>query len=131
MLDHGPMKIVSVLSLVAVLGLVTVCVAGDENHEIIEKVMKNGLKGDDSPAAKVIDGVATDEEIKSLAELIGTMKGTEPPKGDQADYTKKVDALIAAINAIAGGDKSNKAIDAFDEASNCKACHSDHKPKKE
>jgi hypothetical protein len=117
------------LSLLVVFG-VTAAVVADENHEIIEKVMKEGMKGDDSPASKVIDGAASDEEINSLASLIGTMKGTEAPKGDQADYTKKVYALIAAIDTIAGGDKSPKAVEAFDEASNCKSCHTDHKPKK-
>lgn len=100
----------------------------DDNHEIIEKVMKEGLKGETSPGKKLIEGTATDAEIKTLAELIGTLKGTKAPRGAQAAYDKKVDALIAAINTIAGGDKSDKAIGAFKKAQNCKSCHNDHKP---
>lgn len=125
------MKRVIALTLLAVFGLASAFAAGDENHEIIEKVMKNGLKGEESPAAKVIEGAATDAEIKSLAELIGTLKGTKAPVGEQDSYDEKVTTLIAAINAIAGGDKSETAVKAFEEAQNCKPCHTLHKPKKE
>ncbi|MDF1823350.1 MAG: hypothetical protein P1U68_01840 [Verrucomicrobiales bacterium] len=103
----------------------------DENHEIIEKVMKEGLKGDDSPLAKILEESATEEEVTSLASLIKTMEGTEAPVGDQDAYDDKVAELIAAIDAIAGGDMSGPAIDRLDSASNCKGCHSDHKPKKD
>ncbi|MAS92678.1 MAG: hypothetical protein CMO55_05720 [Verrucomicrobiales bacterium] len=103
----------------------------DENHEIIEKVMKEGLKGDDCPLAKVLDGKATEEETKDLNELIKTMEGTKAPVGDQDAYDEKVAELIAAMDAIAGGDTSTPALDRLDEASNCKACHKDHKPKKD
>lgn len=116
-------------ALVSCLGLV-VSVSGDENHEIIEKVMKDGLKGKDSPLAKVLDEEASGEEIKSLAELIQTMKGTKAPVGDQSAYDKKVEEMIAAMDAVAGGDKGPKALERLDNATNCKACHSDHKPKK-
>lgn len=125
------MKSTIALTLLAVFGLASAFAADDENHEIIEKVMKNGLKGDESPAAKVVEGSASDADIKSLAELIGTLKGTKAPVGEQADYEKKVTALIAAIDAIAGGDKSETAVKAFEEAHSCKPCHSVHKPKKE
>jgi hypothetical protein len=104
------------------------CMA-DENHEIIEKVMKKGMKGDESPLAKVLDGKASAEETTSLATLIQTMKGTKAPVGEQSDYDKKVEELIAAMDAVAGGDKEEKAITRLDDASNCKACHSKHKPK--
>jgi hypothetical protein len=104
------------------------CMA-DENHEIIEKVMKKGMKGDESPLAKVLDGKASAEETTSLATLIQTMKGTKAPVGEHSDYDKKVEELIAAMDAVAGGDKEEKAITRLDDASNCKACHSKHKPK--
>ncbi len=101
----------------------------DENHEIIEKVMKEGMKGDESPLSKVVDGKATDEETKALATLINTMKGTKAPVGDQSKYDAKVAELIAAIDAVAGGAKDAPAIERLDNAANCKACHTDHKPK--
>jgi len=117
---------------IAILSLFTaaaVC-AEDANHEIIEKVMKEGMKGDDSPHAKVVAGTATPEETKKLADLIHTLTGTKAPVGDQAEYDKKVAALVAGIDAIQGGNKSPEAIAAYKEAGNCKSCHTSHKPKK-
>ncbi len=101
-----------------------------DDHETIGKVMKEGFKGDTSPIAKVLDGNATDEETKSLAELVQLMKGTKAPVGEQAAYEEKIVELIAAMDAVAGGDKGETAIGRLEKAQNCKACHSDHKPKK-
>lgn len=112
------------------LSLVLVAYA-DENHEIIEKVMKEGLKGKESPLAKVLDEKASEKEKKDLAKLIQTMKGTKAPVGDQSEYDEKVEELIAAMNAIAEGADSPAAFERLDNASNCKACHTPHKPKKE
>ncbi len=109
---------------------VSTAVIADENHEILEKVMEEGLKGDDSPLAKVLGGSASKKEITDLATLIKTMHGTKAPKGDQAAYDEKVAELIAAMDAVAGGDTGEKSIGRLDKASNCKACHTDHKPKK-
>ncbi len=102
----------------------------DENHEIIEKVMKEGLKGDESPLAKVLDEKASTKEKKDLAELIQTMKGTKAPVGEQSEYDEMVEELIAAMDAIAEGADSPAAINRLDTASDCKACHGPHKPKK-
>ncbi len=103
----------------------------DENHDIIEKVMKEGLKGDDSLMAKVLDKKATAEETKSLNDLVKTLEGTKPARGEQEAYDTKVKALIDALAKVAEGDTSDGALDALDEAQSCKACHSEHKPKKE
>ena len=94
------------------------------------RLMKEGLKGDDSPLAKVLDEKASKKEIGDLAKLIKTMDGTKAPVGDQDAYDEKVAELIAAMDAIAGGADTPDAFNRLDEASNCKACHSDHKPKK-
>jgi hypothetical protein len=115
------------LLLTAVLSLFTVAAFADD--ETIEKVMKQGMKGKTSPHANVIAGTATPEETKKLAEMIHTLTGTKAPVGDQADYDKKIAALVAGIDKIAGGDKSPAAIAAYKEAGNCKACHEAHKPK--
>ena len=123
------MKIITTL-LIGIFCLSIFAVHADENHEIIEKVMKEGLKGDDSPLAKVLDGKASKKETKDLAKLTATMKVTKAPAGDQGDYDKLVEELIAAMNAVAEGETSTDALDRLDNASNCKACHSDHKPKK-
>ena len=124
------MKFTRLFSIAAALVAVTSIALADENHEIIEKVMKEGLKGDDSPYAKAVEGELKGDDAKALAKLVGTMKGTKAPKGDQDAYDKKVAELIAAMDAVAGGDTSEKALGRLDEAGNCKACHTDHKPKK-
>ncbi len=98
------------------------------DDEVIEKVMKDGMKGDTSPINQVIKGSASGEQAKELAALIKTLHGTKAPKGEQADYEKKVGDLIAAIDAVAGGDTGDTAIGRLKTASNCKACHSEHRP---
>jgi len=103
--------------------------AEDANHEVIEKVMKEGMKGDSSLHAKVVGGTATAEETKKLTDLLHTMTGTKAPVGEQSDYEKKVAALVAGIDAIQGGNKSPEALAAYKQAGNCKSCHTAHKPK--
>jgi hypothetical protein len=117
------------LTAVAALFAFAAFAVADENHETIEKVMKEGMKGDSSPMAKVLDGAATAEETTALAALVKTMNGTKAPVGDQAGYDKKIAELIAAMDAVAGGDKGEAAIGRLEKAQNCKACHSEHKPK--
>lgn len=119
----------SLLFAVTALVLSASFAVADENHEIIENVMKKGMKGDDSPLAKVLDAKSSAEETAALATMIHTMKGTKAPLGEQSDYDKKVEELIAAMDAVAKGDTSEKSITRLDDASNCKACHSKHKPK--
>lgn len=111
-------------------GILFACtsVFADENSDIIIKAMEDGLKGKTSLIKKTLGGEASDDEIKKLAEIVATLKGTKSPVGDQADYEQKVAALIAAAEAVAGGDKSEAAMTALKDASNCKACHNEHKP---
>lgn len=125
------MKLSRILAAVLASFAAVTLAGADENHEIIEKVMKEGMKGDDSPMAKVIDGNSSATDNEALAKLIDTLKGTKAPRGDQAGFEKKVGELIAAMNAVAGGDTNAKALERLKEAANCKACHSEHKPKKE
>ncbi len=117
-----------IVSILAIFALGTF-IQADDNHEIIEKVMKEGMKGKTSPIAKTLEGKATDEEIKALSELIATLKGTKAPVGDQAAYDEKVTALIAAAGKVASAAKDADSIAALKKASNCKACHDAHKPK--
>lgn len=125
------MKLFTTFATAAALIAFSISTIADENHEIIEKVMKEGLKGDDSPMAKLLEGKLDEKETKSLFELVETMKGTKAPLGDQAKYEEKVTELIAALEAVARGKKDNAAIERLDKAQSCKACHTDHKPKKE
>ncbi len=112
----------------AIASIATVAVA-DENHETIEKVMKDGLKGKESPMAKLLEGNLDAEGTKSLAELVQTMKDTKAPVGEQEAYEKKVNELIAALDEVAAGKTGAEPIARLKEAQNCKGCHNDHKPK--
>lgn len=123
------MKMKTLFSAVVALSAALTFAVADENHEIIEKVMKEGMKGDESPLSKVVDGKATAEEVTALATLIKTMHGTKAPVGDQAKYDEKVAELIAAMDAVAGGTTDAPALERLDTAANCKACHTDHRPK--
>lgn len=120
------MKIIAILT--GILLFPCTATLADENSDIIVKAMEDGLKGKTSLIKKTLGGEASDEEIKKLAQIVGTLKGTQSPVGDQADYEKKVAALIAAAETVAGGDKGDTAMAALKEASNCKACHNLHKP---
>ncbi len=117
----------SILTALVAFGVAGFALA-DEHDEVISKVMKEGMKGKTSTLKAVIAGTASEEETAGFVALVGTLEGTKAPMGDQAAYTEKIGALIAATNAVGGGDRSEAAISALKKASNCKACHSDHKP---
>ena len=91
--------------------------------------MKKGLKGKESLLSKILDGKGSKEDAENLFSLVEMLEGTKAPVGDQKAFEAKVSGLIAAAKKVAEGDTGNKAIEALDEASNCKACHKDHKPK--
>ena len=100
-----------------------------KDDEIIEKVMKlcnKAPKGTPKLAEKVADGSASEEETKKLIESYKTLKGTKPPKGEAAAWDKRIDALLASVDALEK--KEAGAGVKFKEANNCKACHTDHKP---
>lgn len=80
---------------------------------VMQKAMKGGLCG------KVASGKANDEEKKQLIALFTDLAKNKPPKGDEAGWKAKTEALVAAAKAD-DGDKLKK-------AANCKACHSEHK----
>ena len=123
------MRINSIFAVLVALVSITAFAIADENHEIIEKVMKEGMKGDESPFAKVVGGSASAEETAGLTKMMQTLKGTKAPVGDQAKYDTKVAELIAAMDAVGGGAKDEVALKRLKTAGNCKSCHTDHKPK--
>lgn len=102
----------------------------EEEDEAIERVMKvcnKAPKGTPTLAEKVIDGSATEEETKKLIASYRTLKGTKPEKGDLADWNKRVEALLAAVDGIEK--KEPGAADKFEDANSCKSCHNAHKKK--
>src|SRR4051812_49012448 len=102
-------------------------VAGDE-YEPIEKAMKfahKAPKGEKKVSDRIIDGTASDDEVKKTLELYKAMVDTKPPKGEQADYKAKVQKVIAATEDVVA--KKPNASAEYKSAVNCKACHSEHK----
>ena len=99
-----------------------------KDDEIISSVMKlcnKAPKGTPKLAEKVADGSASEEEAKKLIDSYKTLKGTKPPKGDAAAWDKRIDVLLAAVDAL---EKKEAGAGAkFKDANACKACHTDHK----
>ena len=107
----------------------TASVHAADDHEVIEKVMKDlhkAPKGVDPVCKKAADGAATKEELKKLLEGYQAMAKVKPPKGEVASWKEKNGALIAAVKGLQKG--APDAAAKFKEAVNCKSCHSAHKP---
>ncbi len=91
-----------------------------------EQVMEQGFKGDDSLIKKVTQGKGTQDDFKRLSELVNELAKNKPTKGDMASWKEKTSALSAAAKNLVQGTPG--ALDSLKAASNCKACHSVHKP---
>jgi len=89
-------------------------------------IMEQGFKGKESPAARVGQGQGTQADFALLADLTASLPLNAPPKGDLASWKEKSTALAQAGQALAAGKPG--ALDQWKAASNCKACHSVHKP---
>ncbi|HZE95538.1 MAG TPA: hypothetical protein VE981_00780 [Planctomycetota bacterium] len=90
-------------------------------------VMAAANKGKDSLLNKVLAGKGTDDDHKKLAELYDALAKAKPPQGDPKSWETKTTALAAAAHEVA--EKKAGAVDKLKAASDCKACHSLHKPK--
>ncbi len=90
----------------------------------IKEVMKSAFKG--PLVKKVASGKATDEEKKSLHDMLVAMSEDKPPRGDEASWKKFTTALVDSSKAVVDGDK--KGVGMLKKSADCKACHTDHKP---
>jgi hypothetical protein len=83
---------------------------------VMQKAMKGGLCG------KVASGKASDEEVATLISLFTDLAANKCPKGDEASWKKRTEALVKGAKAAKedGGKSLKKAAD-------CKGCHSEHK----
>ncbi len=105
--------------------------ADSKDEEIIKEVMKKYHKapqGQDNVAKKAAMGKASAEEKKELVQAYEKMAKTHPPKGDEASWKEKNTKLVAAAKALQKGEANG--VELFKEASNCKACHSAHRPER-
>jgi len=85
-------------------------------------------KGKDSMVSKIADGKGSADEIKNLVAAYEALAGFKPPMGDEKSWKDKTAALVAAAKEVS--DKKDGAGANLKKASDCKACHSVHKPAK-
>lgn len=65
-----------------------------------------------------------------MLNLYKALAAAKPPRGDDADWKTRTDALVAAAEELDKGDKpSPMAIVIYKKALDCKGCHTEHKPK--
>jgi hypothetical protein len=98
-------------------------------NDTIEKVMKEFFKapkGTPKVVEKIIEGQATDDEIKIFVARIRELPVAKPPRGAENSWQDKTAALLAAAELCLNKDASGPAK--LKEAANCKACHNQHKP---
>ena len=120
------MRKLCVAALVVALGWLVVSLTGtaQETKKVtIKEVMKTAHKG--GLMAKVAKGEANAEEKKQLVDLYVALAANKPPKGDEASWKAKTDALVAAAKEAAEGKEGAGAK--LRAAANCMACHSAHK----
>ena len=99
-----------------------------EEDGAIAKSMKythKAPKGEKKVSDKIIDGTASEEEVKKTLELYKAALDEKPPKGEQTAYKEKMTKLIAATEDVVN--KKDGAAAEYKGAVNCKACHNDHK----
>jgi hypothetical protein len=115
---------------VAVIAAVATSMALAEETNPIKDAMKFAHKapqGEKKLNEKVIDGTASEADVKKSLDLYKAMVDTKPPKGDQAGFKEKVEKLIVATQEVV--DKKPDAVAHYKDAVNCKACHSEYKGK--
>jgi len=100
-------------------------------HEI-KDVMKGvhvAPKLEKSLRDKVLEGNASAEDKQKLLDLYISLAENDPPKGESDAWQKKTrDVILAAAKIVVGRDG---AVEELRVATNCAACHKDHKPPQE
>ena len=75
--------------------------------------------------AKATGKEATAEDKEKFLECVKNLTDAKPPKGSEESWKKKTDAIVkAATNLKEGKEGANKEVR---KATNCKACHDEHK----
>jgi len=93
--------------------------------ELAMKFAHKAPKGEKKLNEKIVEGTASDDDVKKSLDLYKAMVDTKPPKGEAADFKVKVVKLIAATEDVVA--KKPDAVAHYKDAVNCKACHSEHK----
>jgi hypothetical protein len=106
---------------------VAVSGADDKPKYTIKEVMQKAHKG--PLLKKVLSGKASQDEKDELVIGYTALSLNKPPRGEAADWKEKTEALISAAKAVGKDDKDKQALAKLKKASNCKACHDQHKGK--
>jgi len=85
-------------------------------------------KGKDSFLANILAGKGSDDDLKKLVSAYEVMAAQKPPMGDEGSWKTLTTAALAAAKEAQA--KKDGALDRLKAATNCKACHEPHKPKK-
>jgi cytochrome c553 len=92
----------------------------------VKEVMQAIHKGQDNIGKRATQGAASKEDISKLADYYESLPLNEPPRGPMASWKEKTGKLVASASALKAGKPG--AAEMYKAASNCKACHNEHKP---
>ncbi|QDT05602.1 hypothetical protein K227x_40030 [Rubripirellula lacrimiformis] len=117
--------ILSSAGLLVALTAIPVLAADDdaEPKYATKDIMKKAMKG--PLLKKVASGDASEEEKKTLHDMMVALAKNTPKKGEQESWDKLTGALVKASEAAVKDDP--KAGEMLKKAANCKACHTPHK----
>jgi hypothetical protein len=87
--------------------------------EVMQKAHKGGL------LKKVTGGNASAEEKTQLLEYYTALSQNKPPKGDEKEFKKRTDPIVAAAKEVVAGKEGAEAK--LSKAVNCKDCHAAHR----
>jgi cytochrome c556 len=76
----------------------------------------------------VAAGKGSDADAQKLLEAVKALPACKPPKGDEAAWKTKTEALVKAAEDVVA--KKPGAADALQKAGSCKECHTEFRPKK-
>jgi len=120
------MKKWTVACVALAVSLVGVAAMSADDPPPIKEIMKKAhTPPGKSLLSKVTSGKASDEEKKQLVELYEALGKNKPPKGDEEEWKKRTDAMIAAAKDVAEGAKGAPAK--LGKTVNCGACHKAHR----
>jgi hypothetical protein len=85
-------------------------------------------KGKESFLSTILAGKGSDADLKKLVSAYEVMAAQKPATGDEASWKKLTAAALEAAKDAAA--KKEGSLDKLKAATNCKACHDVHKPKK-
>jgi hypothetical protein len=119
-------KLLSGAALAAALAFVTQASAVNANKSI-KDVMGEGHKGKPALCAKANQGKASKAECETLLSLYEDLAKNKPPRGSEADWKKRTNALVSATKKLVADPANSKAIGEYKTAVNCKGCHDAHK----